>query len=388
MNTIKYLEQAKLADSLGKYKLADSFYEKAIRLAAIPPVVPIFVEIAELGAREAAEAALQAALREGNEAVIRQALRDRGFTEAGIEALEKAQGSLRRINITNVNTAIAESGAGAFERAANVINIPGRGSTKLDASYNLNQLEELLREPLSARDKQTLIKFIRRYLNRKRSETISDEFAREINHNGIDYTKPRPEPTRPPAPESETPRPSETPSETPLEELPEGEAGEGLFEKIKSRFRRKPSEELTELPKQKSKVMKWAKILGATGLAALGLYLYKDKLVDKNGKEINYFDVDLNKLGLPDDTMYKARMEAGQQQPQEPKALAFIEKNKDNAAIKDQRDWYNLALQEYKKENSGKDFDKTDQWNFANDVVAIIKKSDKKTRGFDAGRNA
>jgi hypothetical protein len=245
-------------------------------------------------------------------------------------------------------------------------------------------LEELLREPLSARDKQTLIKFIRRYLNRNRSETISDEFKGEINHNRIDYTKPRPEPTRPPAPESETPRPSETP----LEELPEGEVGEGLFEKIKSRFKRKPSEEPTELPKQKSKVMKWAKIVGATGLAALGLFLYKDKLVDKNGKEINYFDVDLNKLGLPDDTMYKARMEAGQQQPQEPKALAFIEKNKDNAAIKDQRDWYNLALQEYKKENSGKDFDKTDQYNFANDVVAIIKKSDKKTRGFDAGRNA
>jgi tetratricopeptide (TPR) repeat protein len=213
MNTIKYLEQAKLADSLGKYKLADSFYEKAIRLAAIPPVVPIFVEIAESGAREAAEAALQAALREGNEAVIRQALRDRGFTEAGIEALEKAQGSLRKINITNVNTAIADSGAGAFERAANVINIPGRGSTKLDASYNLNQLEEFLRDPLSPRDRQTLIKFIRKYLNRKHSETISDEFAREINHNGIDYTKPRPEPTRPPAPESETPRPSETPSE-------------------------------------------------------------------------------------------------------------------------------------------------------------------------------
>lgn len=379
MNTIKYLEQAKLADLLGKYKLADSFYEKAVRLAAPIPPPPIFVELAEKSLIEAAEKALQVALRSGDEALIRQALRDRGFTEAGIEALEKAQGSLSRINITNVNTAIAESAEGAFEMAANQIRVNGGRYFKLDSHFNLNQLEEFLRGEISAADKQTLIKFIRRYLNRNKDEVISEEFKSIINHRGVDYTRPRlrTPPRTEPTPETPTP-------ETPIPETPLEESGEGIISKIRNRFRRKPKSESLDMPTRKSKVMKWAKILGATGLAVLGLYLYKDKLVDKNGKEVNYFDIDLNKLGLPDDTMYKDRTEAGQQQAQEPKALAFIEKHKDNPAIKDQRDWYNLALQEGKKEGN----DPKTVKNFANDVIAIIKKSDPKTQGFDAGRNA
>jgi tetratricopeptide (TPR) repeat protein len=136
MNTIKYLEQAKLADSLGKYKLADNLYAKAVRLAAPPPTSTIFVELADKALIEAAERALQAALRSGDEAAIRQALRERGFTEAGIEALEKAQGSLSRINITNVNTAIAESAEGAFEMAANQIRVNGGKYFKLDSHFN------------------------------------------------------------------------------------------------------------------------------------------------------------------------------------------------------------------------------------------------------------
>lgn len=371
MDSINYLEQARLADSLGNYRLADNLYAKAVRLAG-PPVNPIFSEIVDVAAREAAERALQAALRSGDEVAIRQALRERGFTEAGIEALEKAQGKLSRINITNVNTAIAESAEGGFERAANQIRVNGGEYFKLDSSYTLRQLEDFLRGEMTPGDRQILIKFIRRYLGRNRNEVISDEFKEIINHRGIDYTVPRPERLR-------TETPSETPGlETPLEE------GEGFLSKLKNRFTRKPKDIETDLPKQKSKVMKWAKILGAAGLAALGLYLYKDKLVDKNGKEINYFDIDLNKLGLPDDTMYKARTEAGQQQAQEPKALEFIEKHKNNPAIKDQRDWYNLALQESKKEGN----DPKTVKNFANDVIAIIKKSDPKTQGFSAARNA
>jgi tetratricopeptide (TPR) repeat protein len=381
MKSINYLEQAKLADSLGKYKLADSFYEKAVRLAATPPTGPIFTEIADLALREAAELALQAALRSGDEAAIRQALRDRGFTEAGIEALEKAKGSLSRVNITNVNTAIAESAEGAFERAANQIKI-GTGYTKLDSSYNLHQLENFLREELSPRDRQTLIKFIRKYLNRKHGETISDEFAREINHNGIDYTKPRPEPTRTPRPTEtpETPETPEAPTETPeapIEGVPEEEAGEGIFKRL---FRKTPP----NAAQKKSKLIKWAKGLSAAALLTFGLILAKDKLYhSESGKEIDYGNPDWNRLGLPDYKMYNDRMEAGQQKAQEPKALAFIEKHKDNPAIKDQRDWYNLALQESEKEGN----DPKTVKNFANDVIAIIKKSPL-THGFNADRNA
>jgi hypothetical protein len=380
MNSLDFLKQAKLADSLGKYKVADRLLEKAIRLSATPP--PTSLEPAlDAILREALDKAAKAA----TDAEARKALLEAGLSEETIDALAKRAGGIRNIN---TNTIVMEGVNVKVERRASHIFV-GEGAAEHQVKLTgleLNQLLAILDQPLATEERNRLVAFIRRYLNRRRTETIPSELAAEINTSKVDYTKPRPERVpRPSETPSETPRPSETPSETPL---PEEEAGEGLVEKIKNRFRRKPSEEITELPNQKSKVMKWAKILGATGLAALGLFLYKDKLVDKNGKEINYFDIDLNKIGLPDDTMYKARMEAGQQQPQEPKALAFIEKHKDNTAIKDQRDWYNLALQEYKKENSGKDFDKTDQYNFANDVVAIIKKSDPKTQGFNAGRNA
>jgi hypothetical protein len=375
MNTIKYLEQAKLADSLGKYKLADSFYAKAVRLAATPPN-PIFSEIVDVAIRESAERALQAALRSGDEAAIRLALRERGFTEAGIEALEKAQGSLSRINITNVNTAIAESAEGAFEMAANQIRVNGGRYFKLDSNFNLNQLEEFLKAEISAADKQTLIKFIRRYLNRNENEVISEEFKSIINHRGVDYTRPRPR--TPPRTEPTPETPSETPSEIQLEE-----SGEGIISKIRNRFRRKPKSESLDMPTRKSKIMKWAIGLGATGLGLLGLKLLGDKLVDKNGKEIDYGNPDWNRLGLPDYKMYNDRMEAGQQQAQEPKALAFIEKHKDNPAIKDQRDWYNLAKQVSKKEGN----DPKTVENFANDVIAIIKKSPL-MKGFNADRNA
>jgi hypothetical protein len=371
MNTIKYLEQAKLADSLGKYKLADSFYAKAVRLAATPPTGPIFTEIADVAIRDSMEIALQAALKSGDEAAIRQALRDRGFTEAGIEALEKAQGSLSRINITNVNTAIAESAEGAFEMAANQIRVNGGRYFKLDSHFNLNQLEEFLRGEISAADKQTLIKFIRRYLNKNKDEVISEEFKSIINHRGVDYTRPR---LRTPPRLESTPEPT---PETPISEIPSEEAGEGIFKRL---FRKTPP----NAAQRKSKLIKWAKGLGAAALLTFGLILVKDKLYhSESGKEIDYGNPDWNRLGLPDYKMYNDRMEAGQQQAQEPKALAFIEKHKDNPAIKDQRDWYNLALQESKKEGN----DPKTVKNFANDVIAIIKKSPL-MKGFNADRNA
>jgi hypothetical protein len=380
MNSINYLEQAKLADSLGKYKLADSFYEKAVRLAGpTPPVNPIITEGLESITREAIEAAARA-IATGSETEVKAALMRLGLSEAEVEAIAKrTPGGIKNINL-NVLIGGAESAASKTRSAIIIKNLDGTDSIIKTSDLNKTLFERYLalsEDRLSLAERNKLLRAYRNWLKRNNSETVSDEFADEV---GRQFANPRPEPTRPPAPESETPRPSETP----LEELPEGEVGEGLFEKIKSRLRRKPSEEPTELPKQKSKVMKWAKIVGATGLAALGLFLYKDKLVDKNGKEINYFDIDLNKLGLSDDTMYKDRTEAGQQQAQEPKALAFIQKHKDNPAIKDQRDWYNLALQESKKEGN----DPKTVKNFANDVIAIIKKSDPKTQGFDAGRNA
>ena len=113
MNSIDYLTQAKLADYLGKYKLADSFYEKAIRLAAPkpPPFVPI-----EAGLRAAAETALRDALVSGEEAAIRNALKGYGFTEEGIAAIEGKLGKLNKIpqNI-NINTLVSEAGGRSVE---------------------------------------------------------------------------------------------------------------------------------------------------------------------------------------------------------------------------------------------------------------------------------
>ena len=117
MKSIELLEQAKLADKLGKYKLADNYYLKAVRLAAAPP----FVEI-EPALREAMDAALRAAIENGDEAAIIKALRDRGFTEEGIKILEKT-GKLKGITITNVNTLVGGASSPA-SRLRGSIRLP------------------------------------------------------------------------------------------------------------------------------------------------------------------------------------------------------------------------------------------------------------------------
>ncbi len=60
MNSIDILKQAKLADSLGNFKLADRLLEKAIRLSAVPPPTTLEPAI-EAILREALEKAAKAA---------------------------------------------------------------------------------------------------------------------------------------------------------------------------------------------------------------------------------------------------------------------------------------------------------------------------------------
>ena len=368
MNSIDILNQANLADSLGKFRIADKLYEKAFRLAAgVPPPAPVLDAVA----KEAIEAALREALSAGSEAEIKAALRRLNISESTIEALEKAHPGFRNVNTQILLNEVTPS---IVERAASTIFIDGK-PVKL-TGLNGTQFENLLNKEMHAEERRRLVEAYRRYLNRNTEEIVSEEFASEV---GRKYTSARPaRPRTEPTPEP-TPGPEPTP-ETPITEVLPEEGG-GLFSKL---FRKKPKNVETELPKQKSKLIKWAKGLTAAALLTYGLILVGDKLYHKDGKkEINYLDPDWNRLGLPDFRMYNDRMEAGQQKAQEPKALAFIEKHKDNPAIKDQRDWYNLALQEGKKEG---DDPKTVK-NFANDVIAIIKKSPL-TPGFNADRNA
>lgn len=374
MNSINYLKQAKLADSLGKYKLADNFYEKAARLAAAPP--PGFVPIADAAVREAAQAALEAAFKSGVEADIRRAMLGYGFTEDGIAAIERTSGSLGRMTNVNINTLIGQAGTRTVEISASEIFL----NEKIISIGKMNavELQNLLltESALNKGQINKILGVLRRRLNRP--ENLDVTVSQEIVNMGLEarYLRPRPRPT----PRPETP---ETPSETPIPETPLEESGEGIISRIRNRFRKAPKTP-GETADKKSKLIKWAKGLGAAALLTLGLILVKDKLYhSESGKEINYADPDWNRLGLPDFRMYNDRMEAGQQKAQEPKALAFIEKHKDNPAIKDQRDWYNLALQEGKREG---DDPKTVK-NFANDVIAIIKKSPL-TPGFNADRNA
>jgi tetratricopeptide (TPR) repeat protein len=380
MNSINYLKQAKLADSLGKYKLADNFYEKAVRLAAAPP--PGFVPIADATIREAAEAALKAAFESGVEADIRSALLRYGFTEDGIAAIERKLGTLGRMTNVNINTLIGEAGARTIEISAGEIFF--KGDRVPLGKMNAIELQNFLltnREALNASQINKILAALRKRLNRV--ENLDVTVSQEVVDMGLEarYLRPRPRPAPRPESEtpSETPRPSETPSETPSE-IP---SGEGFFSKFRNRFRKAPKTP-GETADRKSKLIKWAKGLGAAALLTFGLFLAKDKLYhSESGKEIDYGNPDWNRLGLPDYKMYNDRMEAGQQQAQEPKALAFIEKHKDNPAIKDQRDWYNLAKQVSKKEGN----DPKTVENFANDVIAIIKKSPL-MKGFNADRNA
>ena len=106
-------------------------------------------------------------------------------------------------------------------------------------------------------------------------------------------------------------------------------------------------------------------IIVATGAVVGGIPIVK-AIIEKTGKTATEQDVENAKNGVdPYENMYEDRMKAGQQQRQNEAAQKFVDENKDK--FKNQREFYNAALA------AGDE-------NFANDVIAIVKKDMKLER--------
>jgi len=104
-------------------------------------------------------------------------------------------------------------------------------------------------------------------------------------------------------------------------------------------------------------------IMGAGMLGAMGLARNNQgQIVDKDTGKV----VTMSQLSrLPEFSMMSKRQQAGQMGGEKPReAQQFILDNSSNTRLKNQRDWYNYALQE-----SGGDK------NFANNVISLVKAS-------------
>jgi hypothetical protein len=101
-------------------------------------------------------------------------------------------------------------------------------------------------------------------------------------------------------------------------------------------------------------------------LGGLGMYLMNGKVVDQRGNPVPPDRIpDDIKSRIPQFQMMTRREEAGQISGGKAlNAQNFIDANSSNPRLKNQRDWYNLALQ-----TSGGDK------NFANNVISFVKAS-------------
>jgi hypothetical protein len=126
-----------------------------------------------------------------------------------------------------------------------------------------------------------------------------------------------------------------------------------------------------------------AALLGVTGivagLGALGMYLGRDGIVrDRDNVVVAPQDIPANiAQRLPRYQMMTRREEAGQIGGQRAlDAQNFVDANASNPRVKNQRDWYNLALQ-----TSGGDK------NFANNVITYVKASPEMPSQVGGGSN-
>jgi hypothetical protein len=275
MNPIHFIKQSYLADKLGKYKLADYYYSKAIKIAA--------------GASSIEKVLEEAAAKGVDKAIIESIIRDSTLEGEALVAklVEK----------------------GLSEEVAAEIKV------------------------LSAEERIAMLDAI------------------------------------PDVPPSDVPPMDVPPKDVPPDVPPVPDTPPSKFEKFKTFSKEKMAQVGDALKNLAKKSGKKILITGAviTGLLTAGYFVVNGILRRPDGSEANEEDLDA--------AMYNLRMQAGQQQRQNSAAEAFIEKNKENPKIKDQRDWYNLALQNGDK-------------NFANDVIALVKKRGSSFHGSDKGRNA
>lgn len=134
--------------------------------------------------------------------------------------------------------------------------------------------------------------------------------------------------------------------------------GKEMFGKLSEKY-----QAMVANPKnmKRLKGLGWTVVLSTAGIGGIQYW----RAIMPNGKDGTDRDVDNALNGDPYKNMYEDRMKAGQQQRQNEAAQKFVDENKDK--FKNQREFYNAALA------SGDE-------NFANDVIAIVKKDMKLER--------
>lgn len=358
MNPIDLLKLANQADKEGRFAIADKLTLRATRVAAGLPAAEI-LQAGERGALHGLErAGTEAADHAAAEALLRSGPGHRANT-GNIASQVNTQGGIHSSPVTMTEKVGQELEqevklVGPREKNVRKINIDGRDIVLKDQS--VEYLESLLPrlDPKQKKSVEYIISLKKRGNPFKQKAELK---AEQSGATGADNVK------------------MEAPTST----------STGGIQQSGSPFTAGPRSKVFNVSEGSTLNMgnSTAAMLGGMGivgaLGALGMYLGRDGLVrDRNDVVVapQNIPVDVAKR-LPRYQTMTRREEAGQLGGQ--RALVaqnFVDANASNPRLKNQRDWYNYALQ-----TSGGDK------NFANNVISYVKASPEISSSVGGGPN-
>ena len=367
MKPIDLLKLAEQADREGRYSIADKLTIRATRIAALPPVGSALEGAAKAGMEGAAKAAEEAAAKEAAESLIGGARRNispgHSVEVGGSLGGGSSRGAVVESPMTMTEKVVQEAEAaikqnGPKSKNTRKINIDGQEIVLKD--QKTEYLESLLPR-LEGKNKEKV-----EYILRLRKQGLPSNFKQKANLE-VKQTG------------------STGGGESMKMEAPTTTSTNAPIHQQGSPFNAGPNSRVFNVSEGSTMNMgvSNAALLGVTGivaaLGAVGMYLGRDGIVrDRDNVVVapQNIPADVAKR-LPRYQTMTRREEAGQLGGQRAlDAQNFVDANASNPRVKNQRDWYNLALQ-----TSGGDK------NFANNVIAYVKASPEMPSQIGGGPN-
>lgn len=377
MNPIDLLKLAEQAENEGRYAIADKLTNRAIKIAATLPMVYDSMAAAQAAARGAEESLGRAGVeglgRASDEAAARYL--GLGGDEASAAAFAGQGGGFGNVNLgtANATSQVAHGGQNFASQVAkidaeieNVIKeevksrtytISINGEKKPMSQWTTQEVEEAILSgkvdpgyEKAANHKITLSKRMKK-LNQQKAE-IKAEIGQKQKANA-------------------TPTSTQSGAHVGGDVKPQNTMGKSNMV---------AGGDIVNNGVSNAALLGGMGIVGVTGaLGILGMYLGRDGIVrDRDNVVVapQNIPADIARR-LPRYQMMTRREEAGQLGGQRAlNAQNFVDSNASNPRLKNQRDWYNLALQ-----TSGGDK------NFANNVITYVKASPEMPSQIGGGPN-
>lgn len=372
MKPIDLLKLAEQADREGRYSIADKLTIRATRIAALPPVGSALEGAAKAGMEGAAKAAEEAAAKEAAESLISGTRRNfspgHSVEVGGSLGGGSSKGGIKESPMT-MTEQVAQTAAQTVEQTAKskvsqkVITRSGDTIFLRDLKYKTPEEIAKIKADLGPRELQIVEGHIERTLAKKGKNPFAKQKAElEVKQTG-----------------------STGGGESMKMEAPTTTSTNAPIHQQGSPFNAGPNSRVFNVSEGSTMNMgvSNAALLGVTGivaaLGAIGMYLGRDGIVrDRDNVVVAPQDIPSNiTQRLPRYQMMTRREEAGQLGGQRAlNAQNFVDSNASNPRLKNQRDWYNLALQ-----TSGGDK------NFANNVITYVKASPEMPSQIGGGPN-